>query len=135
MRTCLPRLLATAALLTLGASLPGLAQTGDITNRIEQKRADLAGAPGMEVISSIVTFEPGEFVLPHFHNGIEVNYVIQGTTIQAAGKDPVMMATGANAMQLRDVNHGGFKVIGPLALKLYTVHIVDKNKPLYAPAK
>jgi len=29
------------------------------------------------------------------------------------------------------VFHGGFKVVGDKPLKLHTVHVVDKNKPLF----
>jgi len=32
---------------------------------------------------------------------------------------------------VRDVPHGGVKVVGDKALRLLTVHIVDKGKPLY----
>jgi hypothetical protein len=38
-------------------------------------------------------------------------------------------------MNLRDVAHGGFKVVGDKTIKLLTVHIVDKGKPLYDPVK
>ncbi|MBS0399888.1 MAG: cupin domain-containing protein, partial [Proteobacteria bacterium] len=34
-------------------------------------------------------------------------------------------------LNLRDVKHGGFKVVGDAPLKLFTVHIVDKGRPLY----
>jgi hypothetical protein len=34
-------------------------------------------------------------------------------------------------MALRDVEHGGFTVVGDKTIKLVTVHIVDKGKPLY----
>jgi hypothetical protein len=36
---------------------------------------------------------------------------------------------------VRDVPHGAFTVTGDKTLKLVTVHIVDKGKPLYIPAK
>jgi hypothetical protein len=42
-----------------------------------------------------------------------------------------MLATGAPILNLRDVVHGGFKVVGPANLILFTVHTVDKGKPLY----
>jgi hypothetical protein len=29
------------------------------------------------------------------------------------------------------VKHGGFTVVGDTPLKLFTVHVVDKNRPLY----
>jgi len=48
-----------------------------------------------------------------------------------AGKDPMAITTGASLLNLRDVKHGGYKVIGDTPLKLFTVHIVDKGKPLY----
>ena len=37
----------------------------------------------------------------------------------------------ATQMNLRDIWHGGFKVIGDTSLKLFTVHVVDKGKALY----
>ncbi|UUZ48314.1 cupin domain-containing protein [Massilia sp. B-10] len=94
-------------------------------------RADLPGAPGMEVISSILEVQPGETVPRHFHNGIESGYTLEGSLIQLPGKEPQMLATGASIWNLPGVFHGGFKVVGTTPLKLYTVHIVDKNKPLF----
>jgi len=47
----------------------------------------------------------------------------------------MMLPTGSTAMNLRDVNHGGFKVVGDTSLKLFTVRVVDKGKPLYDYAK
>jgi len=41
------------------------------------------------------------------------------------------LPTGATAMNLRDVMHAGVTVVGDVPLKLFTVHIVDKGKPLY----
>jgi hypothetical protein len=41
------------------------------------------------------------------------------------------MPTGAAILNLRDVVHGGFVVVSDQPLKLFTVHIVDKGKPLY----
>ncbi|HWN48991.1 MAG TPA: hypothetical protein VNO18_04060 [Xanthobacteraceae bacterium] len=44
---------------------------------------------------------------------------------------PTMLTTGAPILNLRDVVHGGFKVVGPGNLILFAVHTVDKGKPLY----
>jgi len=108
------------------------AQTsGDSPQRMEQKRADLSGAPDMEVIASTAEYKPGDTIGLHVHHGIEAVYVIQGATVQVPGKSPVTFQTGATLINLRDINHGGFVVIGDTSLKLFTVHIVDKNKPLY----
>lgn len=120
------------AIFGLGVVTTLVAQTlTDSPQRIEKKRADLSGAPGMEVIVSTSETKIGETLDLHFHHGIEAAYVIQGGSVQSPGKEPITLATGASLLNLRDVKHGGFKVVGDVPLKLFTVHIVDKGKPLY----
>lgn len=99
--------------------------------RTELSRVDLAGAPGMEVVTSIAEYKKGEEVVRHFHHGLETGYVIQGTTVQVPGKEPTQIPTGRPIFNLRDVVHAGYVVVGETSLKLFTVHIVDKGKPLY----
>ena len=120
------------ALFSGGVVTTLVAQTlTDSPQRIEQKRADLTGAPGMEVIASVGEYKTGESIELHIHHGIEAAYVIQGAMVQVPGKDPMPLPTGASSLNLRDVKHGGFKVVSDTPLKLFTVHIVDKGKPLY----
>jgi quercetin dioxygenase-like cupin family protein len=131
-KTALPRLLTACGLFALGVASTLVAQTlSDSPQRMEQKRADLSGAPGMEVIASVAEYKPGDAIELHLHHGIEAAYVVQGAQVQVAGKDPMAITTGASLLNLRDVKHGGYKVIGDTPLKLFTVHIVDKGKPLY----
>lgn len=111
----------------LGAS----AQAQDSAARKELKREDLAGAPGMEVVNSISELKPGDTLAVHFHHGIESAIVLQGGMIQVPGKDPTPLPTGVSLMNLRNVPHGGWKVVGDTTIRLFTVHIVDKGKPLY----
>jgi len=116
----------------LGVATGIVAQTiTDSPQRVEHKRTDLSGAPGMEVIASTAEYKPGEGADLHFHHGVEAAYVVQGARVQAPGKDPVTLVTGTTVLNLRGVKHAGFKVIGDTSLKLFTVHIVDKDKPLY----
>jgi len=103
----------------------------DSPQRIEQKRVDLSGAPGMEVIASIAEYKPGESIGLHIHHGIEAAYVVQGASIQTISGEPAKLSAGATLLNLRDVKHGGFKVTGDSPLKLFTVHVVDKGRPLY----
>lgn len=124
-----------AALFGLGLATGLVAQTNDSPQRVEQKRADLSGAPGMEVIASIGEYKPGEGIELHFHHGVEAAYVVQGAKVQAPGKDAMTLPTGATVLNLREVKHGGFKVVGDTSLKLFTVHVVDKGKPLYDSSK
>jgi quercetin dioxygenase-like cupin family protein len=98
---------------------------------MEMKRADLSGAPGMEVITSIGEYKKGDVIPRHLHHGVETGYVLQGSTVQLPGKEPMMIKTGDPIMNLRDAPHAGFTVVGDQPLKLLTVHIVDKGKPLY----
>ena len=120
-----------AALAVIAA--PALAQ--DLPQRKEVRRADLAGAPGMEVIISTSEYKPGEGIPLHFHHGIEAAYVIEGGMVQSPGKPAIALQTGAPVMALRDAPHAGFTVVGDRTLKLFTVHIVDKGKPLYDMSK
>ena len=132
-RVALIRSLAGLAVFSLGLVTGLVAQTvaNDSPQRVEQKRADLSGAPGMEVIASIAEYKPGDAIDAHFHHGVEAAYVVQGASVQVPGKDPMTLATGATVMNLRDVRHGGYRVVGDTSLKLFTVHVVDKGKPLY----
>jgi quercetin dioxygenase-like cupin family protein len=121
-----------ALLFCLGVATGLTAQTlTDSPQRKEQKRTDLTGAPNMEVIASIVEIKPGESSLLHVHHGVEAFHVLQGAAIQAPGQEPSTLPTGLTALNLRDVKHGAFKVVGDTPLKLLTVHIVDKGQPLY----
>jgi len=128
----LVRSLAGVLLFGVGVVTGLVAQTSsDSPQRVEQKRTDLSGAPSMEVIASVAEYKPGDSIGLHTHHGVEAAYVLQGASVQLPGKDPMALATGATVLNLRDVKHGGFKIVGDTSLKLFTVHIVDKGKPLY----
>jgi quercetin dioxygenase-like cupin family protein len=117
------------AAIVFGVALVAHAQ--DSEQRKELRGVDLSGAAGMEVISSISEFKPGDELPRHVHHGVEAGYVVQGAVVQNPGQPPTTLATGAPILNLRDVAHGGFKVVGPGNLILFTVHTVDKGKPLY----
>jgi quercetin dioxygenase-like cupin family protein len=108
---------------------PVLAQEG--MKRTVLNQADLSGAPGMEVISSILEVQPGASIPRHFHNGIEAGRVLEGAMVQYPGKEPQMLETGTAVFNLRGAFHAGYKIVGDKPLKIYTVHVVDKGKPLF----
>jgi quercetin dioxygenase-like cupin family protein len=103
----------------------------DLPQRQELKRADLGVSQDMEVITSIDEIRKGETLPRHSHHGIETGYVLQGSMVQLPGQAPTMMQTGSSFMNARDVAHGGFTVVGDQPLRLLTVHVVDRSKPLY----
>jgi quercetin dioxygenase-like cupin family protein len=116
-------------------ALTGLAQAQDSPQRKEIKRTDLTGT-NMEVILSVAEYKPGDFIARHIHHGVEAFYVIQGATVETPDGKQIKLATGMGSMNLRDVPHAGFKVVGDTSLKIVTVHVVDKGRPLYdAPPK
>jgi quercetin dioxygenase-like cupin family protein len=125
------RLAMVIVLSALAVTVSAATGSSDLPERVELKRADLSGAPEMEVITSVSEFKKGESIPRHFHHGIETGYVLQGTMVQLPGKEPTMMETGTPILNLRDVPHAGFRVVGDVPLKLLTVHVVDKNKALY----
>jgi len=115
-------------------AVSGLAYAEDLSpkNRVELKRADLS-APGanMEVVLSVSEYQPGDFIARHIHHGEEAFYVVQGATVEMPDGKQMELKTGTGSINLRDVPHSGFKIVGNTALKIVTVHVVDKGKPLY----
>jgi quercetin dioxygenase-like cupin family protein len=108
-----------------------VASAQETFTRTELRRTDLSGAPGMEVVLSLTELKPGDKIPLHFHHGIETGYILEGGMIQVPGQAPSELVTGASVLNLRDMLHAGYTVIGDKTIKLLTVHIVDKGQPLY----
>lgn len=106
------------------------AHAQDSPFRKELKRADLTGK-NMEVITSISEIKPGDTSMLHIHHGEESFYVLEGGTIELPDGKQIPLSTGIASVNAREVPHGAFKVVGDKTIKLLTVHIVDKGKPLY----
>lgn len=107
--------------------LIGTAHAQGIT-RDELKRADLTGKD-MDVIVTIVSVPPGENLPKHIHPGEEVVYVLDGATLELPDGSQRQFPTGSATINIRNVPHG-FRVAGDKTLKMLTVHIVDKGKPV-----
>jgi quercetin dioxygenase-like cupin family protein len=73
---------------------------------------------------------PGAVLPKHFHNGEEAFYVLEGAITEIPGQPPTERVRGTGGINVRDVPHAGYKVVGNKPLKLLTVHVVDKGKPL-----
>ena len=123
------------AVFVAAAAFTGLALAQEPPQRKEMKRADLSGTK-MVVILSTAEYKPGDMIARHIHHGEEAFYVLEGATVEAPDGKQMELKTGSGSINLRDVPHGGFKVVGDKPLKLVTVHVVDKGAPLYdAPPK
>ena len=98
------------------------------SQRIKKKRSDRDQYGGD---CKYLRTKSGETLPRHFHNGEEAFYALDDTTIELPGGKQISVKAGNAGISVRDVAHGGVKVVGDKALRLLTVHIVDKGKPLY----
>jgi len=102
-------------------------------NRTELKRADLTGT-NMEIVIAVLEVPPGSTIARHTHPGEEAVYVLEGALLQMPDGKEIDRPAGQAGVNVRDVPHAGYKVVGDKPLKILTVHIVDKGKPMTVPA-
>jgi quercetin dioxygenase-like cupin family protein len=107
---------------------------GQSSKRTELTKGDLTGT-NMEIVVGIVEVPPGASGVLHTHPGEEAYYVVDGATGESPDGRSVVFEAGTAKINVRDVPHGAFKVTGDKTLKLLTVHIVDKGKPMFVPVK
>jgi ChrR-like protein with cupin domain len=110
------------------AAWASLAQAQEI-KRTEIKRSDLTGT-NMEMIMTVLEAPPGAVLAKHFHYGEEAFYVLEGAMTEVPGQPAGPRIQGTGGINVREVPHAGYKVVGDRPLKLLTVHVVDKGKPL-----
>jgi quercetin dioxygenase-like cupin family protein len=111
-----------------------IAARADEPRRTVLKRSDLTGT-NMEIIVAVLDVPPGVAIARHVHPGEEAVYVLEGATLQFPDGREVSRPAGEAGVNVRDIPHAGYKVIGDKPLKLLTVHIVDKGKPMTVPAQ
>lgn len=103
----------------------------ELTVRTELHRADLSGGAGMEVILSNYVVKPGGKVPLHTHPGDEHLLVVQGTILTTHDGKTIEFKNGMATSFPRGTVHGGVTNSGDQDLVLTTIHIVDKDKPLF----
>jgi len=89
----------------------------------------------MEIVVGTVEVPPGASGVLHTHPGEEAYFVIDGATLLLPDGKQISLESGTAKINIRDVPHGAFKVTDDKTLKLLTVHIVDKGKPMTVPVK
>lgn len=120
------------AAMLAGSTVPAAAQE---VKRTELSRTDLTGVEDKEIVVQLVEVPPGTPSIRHFHHGEEVFYVLDGTMVQVPGQEPQSRVTGSVGVNKREVPHAGYKVIGDKPLRLLSVYVVDKGKPLQVEVK
>jgi quercetin dioxygenase-like cupin family protein len=103
--------------------------------RTELGRSPVFGDDNREIVMQLVEVPPGATSRRHFHNGEEAYYVIEGGLAQMPGQAPKERPTGERGINKRGVPHAGYTVVGDKTLKILSVYIVDKGKPLQEAAE
>ncbi len=124
---------AVVAAFTLGLTVDHLAfasQQQPAIKRTILQRADDPASSKYEAIMGISEIPPGATSGKHRHPGIELAYILDGSVeLVHEGKPPVTIKAGEVTMNLG----GGVHVAtnrGSVPVKILTVYIVEKGKPL-----
>ena len=88
---------------------------------------------GYTVVTAIAEVPAGGAAGRHTHPGIETGYVLEGELeLVIDGKPPVMVKAGESYQIPAGVVHDA--KAGDKPLKVLTIYVVDKSKPLASPA-
>lgn len=125
----LPKLI----LIVMFAAVAAQAQAGTIRRTVIQK-ADVS-VPGREAVVAKVELDEGVAAGRHSHPGDEISYVLEGEgELLIEGEDPRRLKAGESFVIPAGTVHDAVNT-GKGTLKLVGVYVVDKGKPLAAPAK
>jgi quercetin dioxygenase-like cupin family protein len=102
--------------------------------RTELGRTPISGDDSREIVMQLVEIPPGATSGRHFHNGEEAYYVLEGGVAQMQGQQPKERPAGERGINKRGVPHAGYTVVGDKTIKILSVYVVDKGKPLQEPA-
>jgi len=126
--------LLTTLLSALLAPLAGAQTAPPGIKRTPVLKADVA-APGNEAVVMRVELEPGVTAGRHTHPGDEISYVLEGEgELLFDGEAPRKVKAGEAfvipAGKVHDARNSG-----PGTMRLVGVYVVEKGKPLAAPAR
>jgi len=119
-------------LATVALTSSAFDQTAPQPKRTVLKTADLTGTD-KEIIIAEFEVPPGAFVPRHIHPGEEATYVLEGARMQMPDGTEIDRPVGQAGVNVREVPHAGYKIVGDKTLKILTIHIVDKGKPMTVP--
>lgn len=98
--------------------------------RTELSRSPVTGLDHLEIVTQLGEFSPGATSPCHFHHGEETFFVLEGGTVQEVGRPLQERVPGENGVIPRGAHHSGYTVIGDRTIKVLSVYVVDKGKPL-----
>lgn len=101
--------------------------------RTELSRSPVTGLDHLEIVTQLVEFPPGVTSPCHYHHGEETFYVLEGGTVKEPGRPPRKRVSGEHGVISRGIHHSGYTVVGDRTIKVLSVYVVDKGKPLQEP--
>ncbi|MCJ2136569.1 cupin domain-containing protein [Methylobacterium sp. J-026] len=109
--------------------LAGAAAAQEV-KRTELGRQPVSGDESREIVMQLVEIPPGATSRRHFHNGEEAFYVLEGGLAQMPGQPSKERPAGERGINRRGVPHAGYTVVGDRTVRILSVYVVDKGKPL-----
>ena len=117
--------------LAFGGALAIAQQAG--FKRIELQRGDLS-VEGREAVQMLVELPKGAVAGRHTHPGEEIGYILEGTVeMEIEGRAPQTLKAGETFFIPAGKAHS-VRNVGKKTAKAISTFIVEKNKPLAAPA-
>jgi len=121
---------AVAFVLGLGVDHVAFARQQPGIKRTILQRQDDPGSPKYEAVMGISEIPPGGTSGKHRHPGIELAYVLEGAVeLVHEGKPPVTVKAGEATMNTLGGIHTATNR-GTVPVKILTVYIVEKGKPM-----
>jgi quercetin dioxygenase-like cupin family protein len=133
MMTAMKKATVITAIGIVGALAAGLYAQPAAFKRTVLQQADIS-APGREVVTAMVEFQPGGSPGRHTHPGEEVGYVVDGTILlEQDGKPATTLKAGQAFLIPAGTVHNATNNYSGIT-KLVANYIVEKGKPLATPA-
>jgi quercetin dioxygenase-like cupin family protein len=126
------KLMFCVAVAAVMAGAPALAQQPEPVKRTVLQKNDFPGDK-MATLVVLIEIAPNFVVAKHTHPGLETGYVADGeVTVTYDGQPEKTFKTGDGYTNPAAVPH--VAKAGPQGVKLIATFVVDKDKPLAAPA-
>ena len=122
----------TAALILLASTVALVAQNPGIQRTIINRK-DIS-MPGREAVVAKVEVAPGVFAGRHTHTGEEIGYILEGEgEILIEGQPAQKVKPGDSFIVPAGAKHDAHNT-GATPLRMVSIYLVEKGKPLATPA-
>jgi len=97
------------------------------------QRADLPGE-NREVVLGLAEIPPGLAAGRHVHPGVETGYVIEGSALLEVDGEPARVLRAGDSYFIAAGRVHDARTLGEAPVKVLATYVVEKGRPLAAPA-